>query len=678
MQISYNWLKDYCKHELPAHVLAEKLSHAGMCVETYEPRDGDWMLDVEVTSNRPDCLSHLGLAREVAAMTGTETTSPPIQSEITQAEDFREYADVLVESTDLCPHYTARVIKNVTVGPSPEWMQQRLITCGLRPVNNIVDITNYVLLESGQPMHAFDLAKIHQRKLIVRNAREGEKITTIDGTECSLSDNMCVIADARGAIAVAGIMGGINSEINGNTTDVLLESARFSPPDVRRTARKLGLSSDSSYRFERGVDPENVERASRRAAELMSELAGGIIVPGLADLQYDNITATEVSLRLDRLSKVLGIAVSNEKVKSIFTGLGLNIIDETDSAIKVSAPPRRPDLTREIDLIEEVVRIYGYDKIPETTHIPVSIAPQSKKELCERKIKRLLAGYGFCELVTSSLITPQAPAQTTQPWFNGRPIALRNPVSTDKTHLRLTNMGNFLSAKNYNNSHKVSRVNLFEIGKIYLPNDDTYQEQPTEKRCLTMLSDRDNGFFELKGILENILAALYITSDRPAEKPEQLGVFETGKSLNFYLDNVILGCVGICSSKLAASLDLANAPALMELDFDLLLEYASIEPHLRPLPKFPNVRRDIAVVVDESLHWSDIESCVHANAPEELEELVFVDIYRGKQIPDNKKSVTISMSFRAADRTLRSEEGDKFRDKVLGSLKEAYGAYMRS
>ncbi len=675
MQISYNWLKDYCHHDLPARELADKLSHAGLCVETYEPRDGDWMLDVEVTSNRPDCLSHVGIAREVAALTGNKICPPPAP-EITDAGSPGEPPPIDVQCPDLCPHYTIRLIRNVTIGPSPDWMQQRLITCGLRPVNNIVDITNYVLLESGQPMHAFDFNRLDGGRIVVRRAKDGERILTIDGTECELSPDVCTIADAAHPVAVAGVMGGSESEINGNTTDVLLESARFLPVNIRRTSRSLGLSSDSSHRFERGVDPENVAAAARRGAALIAELAGGEPEGGPIDIRADSATTAEVTMRMQRLRTILGIDVAPESITAIFEGLDLTVLGCDRGSVRVAVPPRRSDLKREIDLIEEVARIHGYDRIPETTRIPVAIAPLSSREVCRRKMKKMLAGAGFDEIITSSLVFP-SPLQTTQPWHAGEPIPLRNPVSSDKTHLRLTNMGNLVGAKRCNNAHKITAVDLFEAGKIYIPRDHDLAVQPEEKCCLSLLTDRDDGFFVLKGILHNLCSTLYLPK-APTESVRQLPSFAEGKSLFFFLDEQLLGCLGVLDPKAAAGMDFATSPALMELDLDLLLQYAAIEPELRPLPKYPAVSRDIAIVVAESVRWADIARCARANAPDELESVDFLDLYRGKQVPDGKKSVAFSVSFRSTERTLRSEEADRNRDAIVAGLADAHGAQLRA
>lgn len=675
MKISYNWLKDYCPVEMPAHVLAERLSQSGLCVETYEPAGNDYMLDVEVTSNRPDCLSHVGIAREVAAFTGTRITRPQAGPPAADDLEFNQHVAVEVDCPRLCPHYTARLIRGITVAPSPDWLQQRLSVCGIRPVNNIVDITNYVLLESGQPIHAFDLARLGGNRIVVRRARNGETITTIDGAEHELFSDMCVIADARVPVAVAGVMGGLDSEIGEATTDVLLESARFDPPSVRRTSRALGLSSDSSYRFERGVDPENVDPASQRAAELILEIAGGQLATGMADIRADQTRTPTVSMRLDRMQKVLGLEVNPDRVRSIFEGLELKITEQTDDRISIEAPSWRADLTREIDLIEEVARVYGYDKISEATHIPVQVSTPPERERHERTVRALLTGEGFDEVITYSLVHATQ-TQCMQPWTQADPIALRNPVSSDKTHLRLTNLANLLRAKRFNAAHGTPAVDLFEIGKVYLPRDAEDDALPDEKHCLSLLSDREDGFFVLKGVLENLLEALHFEGEVEEESGE-LALLDGDKSLLLRTDGRLLGSIGVIRQEVADEEDLENTPALMELDFDLLAEKAGIHPTVHPVPRYPAVQRDIAVVVREQVRWKDLRGCIRAAEPEELESLEFFDIYRGEPVPPGKKSVAFSVTFRSPDRTLTREEADAARDEIVGVLEDELDAELR-
>jgi len=679
MKVSYDWLREHCEFEMQPHELANSLSGVGLCVDTYEPIGEDWMLDVEVTPNRPDCLSHMGIAREIAALTGGRLK--PLEIAVREAEDlaFDDISSVKVRCRDLCPHYTARLIKGLQVGPSPEWLQKRLITCGLHTINNVVDVTNYVLLETGQPLHAFDLARLEGRKIVVRRARKRERMVTIDGAEHELDSETCVIADASRAVAVAGVMGGTESEIGESTTDVLLESARFDPRNIRLTSRRLGLPSDSSYRFERGVDPEGVECASRLACKLIMELAGGRLARGMGNVRADKWRPHTVTLRYSRLSLVLGIEVPQAEVRRIFEGLELQTRKETRSRITVLIPSWRSDLTREIDLIEEVARIHGYDKISEATGIPVVMSPLSQRQRCERALRRLLSGQGFTEVMTYSQVA-NTPVQRAQPWHNGELIALRNPVTSDKTHLRVTNMANLLAVKGFNAAHGAGEVDLFELGKVYLPRPDSSDGLPKEQICLCLLTDREDGFSLLKGVLENVLEALHVEGEVDEAfdaSTKQVGPFAEGESMVFGLGGKLLGCVGLVREDVAGEFDLPNRPALMEVDFDLLVGASRHAPPAQPVPRHPSVRRDIAVVLDESVRWADLRRCVLESGPQHLDSLEFFDVYRGPQIPAGKKSIAFSVILRSPERTLTSEEADAAHDHIVAALRERLGAELR-
>lgn len=680
MKVSYNWLKDYCEFDLQPQELADRLSGIGLCVDTYEPVGDDWMLDVEVTTNRPDCLSHIGIAREIAAMTGGRVKHPEIAA--AEAEDlaFDDVSSVKVRCRDLCPHYTARVITGVRVGPSPEWLRNRLVTCGVRPVNNVVDVTNYVLLETGQPLHAFDMALLAGRKIVVRRPRKGEKIVTIDETEHELARDMCVIADESKPVAVAGVMGGAESEIGDSTTDVLLESARFDPRSIRLASRAIGLSSDSSYRFERGVDPEGVVNASLRACQLILELAGGRLAKGMGEARADKWRARTVTLRHARLALVLGIEIEPDEVTRIFEGLELGIKKQTRTRISVLAPSWRGDLTREIDLIEEVARIHGYDKISETTRMSVVMSPLSQRQRCERVVRRVLSGAGLNEVMTYSLVA-EAPVQRAQPWCDAEPLKLRNPVSVDKTHLRLTNMANLLAVKRFNAAHGADKVDVFELGKIYLPRADSSDGLPREQVCLGLLTDREDGFFVLKGLLANLLDALHVEIELEegfaAAGGQVVGLFARDESLMLGLGGKLLGCVGVVRDNVAEDFDLKSRPALMEIDFDLLVQHSRHAAPVRAVPRYPAVQRDIAVVLDEGVQWKELRLCVLDGAPEHLESLEFFDVYRGEQIAAGKKSIAFSITLRSADRTLTGEEADAARDHIVSLLKERFDAELR-
>ena len=672
MKASYNWLKEYCAFDLPAHELAARLSHTGLNVDSFEPRGDDWMLDVEVKSNRPDCLSHLGIAREIAAITGGEW-HPPEFDLAEGGAGFADHARVQVTAPDLCPHYTARLIMGLRVAPSPAWLQARLETCGVRPVNNVVDATNYVMLECGQPLHAFDLARLGGGTIIVRRAQPGETITIIDGTKVELSGEECVIADATRPVAMAGVMGGLDSEISDATVDVLIESARFNPGNNRRTARRHGLSSESSYRYQRGIDPEITDWASRRACALIIELAGGTLLEGGADLRADSTRTPEVALRFARLELLLGIRVPADEVCRIFRCLGLDVLGSDEEAVSVRVPSWRADLSREVDLIEEVARIHGYDRIGETTRMAVRPVSPDPLRSAQRRARRLLAGEGFTEVMSYTLVAPDE-LQLAQPWHDGEPIALRNPVSAERTHLRLTTMANLARAKCFNQAHGTPAVDLFELGNVHLPRPDA--ERPDELLALGMLTDRPDGLRVLKGVLANLLDELGVEA-AVREKPGARGPFEPGESVGLRLDGELLGAAGVMAAEVARSLDLHGRPALMEIDFRRLAALARLDKPYRAIPSYPCTRRDLTVVVPDHVLWADVEGAISQERPDVLERLDYVSEYRGEGIPAGHKGLTLTMTLRRADRTITASDAEEASRAVLGTLERKLGARLR-
>jgi phenylalanyl-tRNA synthetase beta chain len=673
MKASYNWLKDYCEFDLPAHELARRMSHAGLNVDTYEPRGEDWMLDVEVKSNRPDCLSHIGIAREIAALTAGTVRSPEVSLDEDERESFGDASSVEVTAPDLCPHYTARIIRGVKVGPSPEWLQKRLEACGLRPVNNVVDITNYVMYECGQPLHAFDLALLEESRIVVRRASEGETITTIDGTKVELSGDECVIADASKPVALAGVMGGIESEISHSTTDILLESARFDPTNNRATSRRHMVTSDSSYRYQRGIDPEITDWASRRACALILELAGGRLLKGLGEVRADSTEQPEVTMRLARMALLLGHEVPADVVMTAFRGLGLEVLSDDPEQVTVRVPSWRADLRREVDLIEEVVRIHGYDKVGETTEMPVRPVRIPVINLAERRARRLIAGAGFHQVMTYSLVS-DAVLQRAQPWTDSEPIAVRNPLTVERTHLRVTHLANLLLAKRYNQAQGSSNVDLFEMGYVFIPRAG--EKLPEEKLCLGLLTDRDDGLRVLKGVLANLLSALGVDGT-PAETPADHPPFAPGAALEFRMGDTLLGVAGLLAQETADGLDLRHCPALLEVDFGLLVDACRLDAAYRPVPQFPATQRDLALVVGEEVLWRDISECVEAAASELLESVEFFDIYRGEPVPEGCKSVAFTLTFRRSDATMTAEEADEATAAIVAALESGLGARLR-
>ncbi len=579
------------------------MSHAGVAMENYEPIGGDWRIEAEVKSNRPDCLSHVGIAREIAAVTGAPFRRPEVELKEEGGRAVADACTVEVSAPKLCPHYTARAIAGVKVGPSPQWLQDRLTVCGLRPVNNVVDATNFVMLECGQPLHAFDLARVGGRRIIVRQAKAGETITTIDGDEHELKGAECVIADAERPVALAGVMGGLDSEISDATTDVLIEAARFDPRSIRRTARAQQLSSDSSYRFERGVDPEITDWASRRVCALIVELGGGQVLEGAFDIRADETHTPEVTLRLARLKLVLGIEVPRAEVDRIFAGLQMETVRSDAESVTVRVPSWRGDVGREVDLIEEIARVYGYDKIAETTEMPVRGLVPDAAEMAERRARHSLAGQGFCEVMNYSLVAA-TPLQLAQPWTKAEPVAVRNPTNVERTHLRLTNMANLLGVKRFNAAHGTPQVDLFEMGRVFIPRPG--EERPEEKLALTLLTDRPEGLRLLKGVLANLMDDLGVEA-AVEQAPECAGPFDPQEAVVLRLDGALLGCAGVLSAEFARSLDLEDRPALMEVDFTVLSERCRLGRPYEPVPTYPASSRDLAIVVADEVLWADVE-----------------------------------------------------------------------
>jgi phenylalanyl-tRNA synthetase beta chain len=685
MKITYHWLKEYCDFKLSPEGLAETLTAAGLVVAGMKATpDGDYVLEVEVTSNRPDCLGVIGIAREVAALTQSPLKLPGLGY-----TTGREVAGVkvVVEDAGLCPRYTARVIRRIKVGPSPAWLRQRLEAVGLRPINNVVDITNYVLMEWSQPLHAFDLDKVAgplpQKEIVVRRALAGERLETIDGTKCDLNPEVLIIADSLRPIALAGVMGGKETEVHEGTINLLLESARFRPATVRRTAKRYGLKTESSYRFERGVDIEGVEMASRRATALILALAGGEAAKDSIDVRTGVEVCCNVPLRLPRLNAVLGTRLEETTVRDILCRLGFEIKGKKGETLDIAVPSFRGDVTQEIDLIEEVARIFGYNNIPTNTSLPIQVNPKGKQEQVEERIRSLLAGWGFFETVTYSIV-PETETHRAGLFSGDGSIRIRNPIRKGEDLLRQTLLGNLLLAKRHNQDHGTPAVKLYELSRVYLPIEG--QKLPIEKNCLGLLYEEStsehggradsNAFYTLKGILEGLLSALGVKGDIRWE--DWANPFITReKSCKVSLEGKPLAIMGEAAEGMVKTYDLRSTPCLAEVDFDLLVEKADLASTFQKLPLYPPIDRDLAIVVDEGVTWARIESCVRAAGVGLLEKIEFFDLYRGKQVPPGKKSIAFRLHFRAPDRTLRAEEADRGRQLIIENLSKALEAKVR-
>ncbi|MEQ9461932.1 MAG: phenylalanine--tRNA ligase subunit beta [Phycisphaeraceae bacterium] len=671
MKISLAWLNTYLSRPVDAEEADRLLTDHGFPIEERVAREGgDVMLDVEVTSNRGDCLSHVGVAREIVAGSDRALVMPELGYE-EAGEGAGVLAKVSVDDAEGCPLYTARVIRGVKVGPSPDWLRQRVESLGLRSVNNVVDVTNFVLMELGQPLHAFDLAKLAGGEIRVRRAAKGEAFKAIDGSEHKLDASMLVIADAERPCAVAGVMGGLESEVTESTTDLLLESAIFAPLTVRSTSRALKLASDSSFRFERFVDPAGVDRASRRAARLIVEVAGGTVCGGVIEVGGAVVGTKPLGLRGERCRTLLGMDLSDEQQAGYLARLGLEP-QVKDGVIECAIPSYRFDLVREVDLIEEVARLHGLAAIPETEKISLVARAPQEAVLARQEIANTLQGLGFHETVTPSLLEPlEGEAFLVD---GARLIELEGQRRTDRA-LRPSLLPSLLHCRKLNQDHGNHGVRLFEAAAVWWAE----RGGRAEHRRLAMLVDAEDpaeALREIKGVVTELVEALAGTGvgtlafDRSAQ-----GWFDPGAVVK--LGDEALGVFGLASKALVDRFDLQTRVALVELDLDALLAlYPPVYSAQTP-PRLPGIERDLSLVVDETIAWEAIAGVIDEVAPARMERLDFLGTYRGKPIPKGRKSVSLRMAFRDPEQTLRHDAVDGEVDAVVKALTKKVNAELR-
>jgi len=671
VNVSWDWLKQYTTLDRSVDELAEMLSMSGLNHEGTEEVDGDLAIDLEVTSNRPDCLGHLGVAREWSALTGHPLKRPDTDYP-ESGEQCAELTGVEVTCPDLCPRYIARVIRNVKVGPSPAWMVRRLKTVGLPSINNIVDITNYVLMECGQPLHAFDYDKLAENRIVVRRAANGETITAIDGHEYRLDDSMCVIADATVPVAIGGVMGGLDTEIGEQTTTILLEAAEFQPLAIRKASRALGLLSESSHRFERGVDPAGVEWASRRATQLIVELAGGEAAAGSVEVGGEIAPRDPVTLPFALLKRILGIDIPAQEACRILETLELSITEQNETQVTVTPPTFRRDLTRPIDLVEEVGRIHGYDHIPTDARVPLTLAPRSRRERVEAVLRRALAGAGVFEAITYSFVDEETENLFT-PWSDAPALRVVHSSRKQQNVLRKSIMPSLVAALRANEARGNRDVDLFEIAHVYLPVSG--DKLPDEPRHLAVASCRS--FREVGGLAACVFDALHL-SDRWSARPADVPALEAGRTLEVRLGETAVGYLGQLAAPVIDRYDLQEPCTVLEINIEPLIEAADLTPASRPVPAHPAIERDLSLIVEEALPWDRLAETVRTAAGPHLEQLAFVDLYRGKPIPAGKKSVSLTMRFRLADRTLTHKEVDAYQGAVLQACATAHDATLRT
>jgi len=673
MKISLNWLSDYIETGLPVEKITEVLSDLGLPCEEIKHLGDDAVIDVEVTSNRGDCLSLLGIARELAAATGKELKMPKVELDESD-KDVTEFAGVEIAEPELCGRYTARIIEGVKIGPSPDWLRNRIEAVGLRSVNNVVDATNYAMMETGQPPHAFDYARIADGKILIRKAIAGERIVSIDGTTCELDTNMLIIADARGAVAIAGVMGGLDTEVNEATTTILLEDAYFDPVSVRTTSRKLGLPSDAAYRFERTVDIEMVDWASKRTAQLIAQAAGGKVAGGVVDIYPKKPTRKELTLRLSRLSKMLGIEIPSEEVVRILSALSFHPQASQDLVV-CSVPSWRSDIYREVDLIEEVARVYGYNKIPTEQQIKIEVVPVDARQKLAESIGTYLNGCGFYETISVGFVDGSVAELFTDRDIR-KHLAVNDVSRKSANMLRQTLIGSLLGVLKTNINAKNSPCRIFEIADTFVPRPQRDKESnlPIEKTKVALVCD--SNFRDLWGVIEGLIKSV----DRDAQTvftPAGLVWTQTGAQV--ITNGEVIGTAGIVSKAVKQKFDFKElSPAAAELDFEQLLALQRGTVKVKPIPRFPAIQRDLSIIVNEKISWADIIDTVKKKASAELENIQFVGIYRGEGIPSGKKSITLSVRFRDADGTLTHETVDRFQADIVENLNKSVGAELRT
>ncbi|HXG42159.1 MAG TPA: phenylalanine--tRNA ligase subunit beta [Dehalococcoidia bacterium] len=644
---------------------------------------GDTVLELEIRPNRPDALSVLGIAREVAALTGTQVREPPLEYEATGPPITRS-ASVRVEAPDLCPRYVAAVVTGVRIGPSPDWMQRRLEAAGLRPINNVVDITNYVMLEMGQPLHAFDLHKLEGRCIVVRRARQGETLKLLDGSEAQLHPHMLVIADAERPVAVAGVMGGANSEVDEGTTAVLLESATFFGPSIRRTAQALKLRTEASLRFEKGLSPFLPIHAARRAVRLMVELCDGKAARGLIDIFPGRRRPPTVCLTAERLRRVLGMEVPREEVERALGALGFRVGWRRPATYVVTPPYWRTDVRIADDVAEEVARVVGYDRIPSVLRAP-SLPPAERDPLRElrERVRDALAQAGMQEVITYPLSDRETLARALSPEEVEAhpPLRVANPMSRELEFLRTTLRAGLLRALARNQRSRPGLVALFEVGRVFLPRPDDLPHE-VEMAAGTVAGPKPDrwglprsepaDFFDAKGMLEAALASLGIGAEfTPAHHP----VFLAGRTAAVKVGGQQVGLLGQVHPEVARAFEVEGDAFLFELDLERLLPHMPTGRRYQPISRFPPVREDLAVVVDSEMPAGAVRALIESSPLVARAELF--DIYTGPPVPEGKKSLAFAITYQALDHTPSDEEVARERRRIVARLERELGASLR-
>jgi len=691
MLISYNWLRELTNTTATPLDLRERLTMVGLAIDAVAEIEGDSVLDVEVPSNRPDCLSHIGIAREVSVIGKSKVQLPTAIVAKTEGR-AEDYASVEIRDPDLCPRYAARVVRGVKIAPSPEWLAKRLGEIGQRPINNVADITNYVLHEMGQPLHAFDLAKLAEHKIVVRRAHAGEKLKTLDGVERALDPQMLVIADAKGPVALAGVMGGLDSEISQITTDVLIESAYFNPDSVRRTARQLGMDTEASRRFERGADCENVLKAQARCIELICEIAGGVATEDTIDVYPEPLSPVVVPFRPSRVEGLTSLEVHTSEMVRILSALGFaqgEVPEERGMTFVV--PSWRVDVSLEEDLVEEIARHTGYDKIKSELPPSEMSGEYQPTETKRRALRRVLTYLGFDEAINFSFIDTAHDEQF-EPLptigtevSNAGLVSLENPITEESTRMRPTLLPGLLASVRNNFNHGTRDVRLFEIGRVFAASAG--DELPVERDALGLVatgarteegraqSTSEIDFYDLKGALEAAVDAMKLGSlefDKATIKHLRAGQAATIK----LADGAEIGSIGRLADSIAAPYKFRQPIYVAELDLTALLDSEPRAIQYKPLPRFPSVVRDVTLLISRDVSLSELLRAVDSDAVADYAGAQLVGTYEGKNIPESKRAVTMRIEYRSDDRTLRDDEVEERHRGLIDSLLKKFSAEL--
>lgn len=686
MKASYDWLKSFVDCRLKPEALAALLTQGGLEVETIEGKGENSIFTFGVTPNRPDCLSVMGIAREIAALSqkkfrGVSVSSPQGTGKIADAVSVR------VEAPTLCPRYAARVIDGVNVGSSPQWLKKRLEAAGLRPINNIVDATNMVMWEVGQPLHAFDARFLTEKKICVRRVGKKELFTTLDGIKRELHPDDLVIADGKGTVAIAGVMGGANSEVRNDTTRVVLESAYFQPTSIRRTSKRLGLSTESSRRFERGIDPNGTVDALHRVTQLILDIAGGKPSSDIIDLYPKKISPSRMLLSCDEIERILGLCLPTQKMISLLGRLGIVAIKKQTRAVLFEVPTVRPDLARPIDLIEEIARLVGYDRIVSTLPA-MTLRPVTGPVLLAQatRVRSTLFAQGFSEAVVTSF--EHQTALNVFGGYAGEPIRVLNPLSEDHGWLRTTLLAGLFRAAVTNAFHQQHDCRLFSLQRVFARGKNGSAHVESWKIAGVLCGKRfpkgwqasspEVDLYDVKGVVESLGEALGFASFLNFDADDALTFAQESFGVRVRCGNNTVGFLGKLHPHVAEPLGLRRDLFFFELDVEKL-PMVSEKDQIRfsPLPRYPFVERDISLLVEDKVHAADLESTIYHRGGKDLVSVKVFDVYRGKGIPPGKKSMAFTLRFQRKDRTLVDGEVDAATEHVIAELTNVFGAHIR-